>query len=240
MKPCYNTPRKRELSKFALYPSWEERQQEVVMKTSKMDTRYMAMLAMFCGVLLVMGMTGLGFIQLPVIKATTMHIPVILGAVVLGPGAGGVLGGLFGLCSIWANTTSPGLLSFAFSPFMSTEGLPGVLKSLWIALGCRILFGVIAGWLWKLCKKVLKQDYIALPVTAAVSTICHTMLVMGSIYFLLAEQYAAAKNVAVTAVFGLVMGTVTASGVPEAIAAAILVTIIGKALLHLMVRMKKR
>lgn len=210
------------------------------MKTSKMDTRYMAMLAMFCGVLLVMGMTGLGFIQLPVIKATTMHIPVILGAVVLGPGAGGVLGGLFGLCSIWANTTSPGLLSFAFSPFMSTEGLPGVLKSLWIALGCRILFGVIAGWLWKLCKKVLKQDYIALPVTAAVSTICHTMLVMGSIYFLLAEQYAAAKNVAVTAVFGLVMGTVTASGVPEAIAAAILVTIIGKALLHLMVRMKKR
>lgn len=210
------------------------------MKTSKMDTRYMAMLAMFCGVLLVMGMTGLGFIQLPVIKATTMHIPVILGAVVLGPGAGGVLGGLFGLCSIWANTTSPGLLSFAFSPFMSTEGLPGVLKSLWIALGCRILFGVIAGWLWKLCKKVLKQDYIALPVTAAVSAICHTMLVMGSIYFLLAEQYAAAKNVAVTAVFGLVMGTVTASGVPEAIAAAILVTIIGKALLHLMVRMKKR
>ena len=210
------------------------------MKTSKMDTRYMAMLAMFCGVLLVMGMTGLGFIQLPVIKATTMHIPVILGAVVLGPGAGGVLGGLFGLCSIWANTTSPGLLSFAFSPFMSTEGLPGVLKSLWIALGCRILFGVIAGWLWKLCKKVLKQDYIALPVTAAVSTICHTMLVMGSIYFLLAEQYAAAKNVAVTAVFGLEMGTVTASGVPEAIAAAILVTIIGKALLHLMVRMKKR
>ena len=210
------------------------------MKTSKMDTRYMAMLAMFCGVLLVMGMTGLGFIQLPVIKATTMHIPVILGAVVLGPGAGGVLGGLFGLCSIWANTTSPGLLSFAFSPFMSTEGLPGVLKSLWIALGCRILFGVIAGWLWKLCKKVLKQDYIALPVTAAVSAICHTMLVMGSIYFLLAEQYAAAKNVAVTAVFGLVMGTVTASGVPEAIAAAILVTIIGKALLHLMARMKKR
>ena len=210
------------------------------MKTSKMDTRYMAMLAMFCGVLLVMGMTGLGFIQLPVIKATTMHIPVILGAVVLGPGAGGVLGGLFGLCSIWANTTSPGLLSFAFSPFMSTEGLPGVLKSLWIALGCRILFGVIAGWLWKLCKKVLKQDYIALPVTAAVSAICHTMLVMGSIYFLLAEQYAAAKNVAVTAVVGLVMGTVPASGVPEAIAAAILVTIIGKALLHLMVRMKKR
>lgn len=210
------------------------------MNRKKMDTRYMATLAMFCGILLVMGATGIGFIPLPVIKATTMHIPVILGAILLGPAAGAVLGGVFGLCSIWANTTSPGLLAFAFSPFMTTEGLPGVLKSLWIALGCRILLGVIAGWLWKGLKKVLKQDYLALPVTAAVSTICHTVLVMGSIYLLLAQQYAQAKNVAITAVFGLVMGTVTASGIPEAIIAAVLVTVIGKALLHLMARMKNR
>lgn len=210
------------------------------MKTKKRDTRYMATLSMLCGVLLVMGMTGIGFIPLPVIKATTMHIPVILGAVLLGPSAGGILGGLFGLCSIWANTTTPGLLSFAFSPFMTTEGLVGAAKSLWIALGCRILFGLAAGWLWKLCKKIFRQDYIALPVTAAVSTICHTVFVMGSIYLLLAQQYAAAKNVAISAVFGLVMGTVTASGIPEAIIAAILVTVIGKSLLHLMARMKKR
>lgn len=210
------------------------------MNRKKMDTRYMATLAMFCGILLVMGATGIGFIPLPVIKATTMHIPVILGAVLLGPAAGAVLGGVFGLCSIWANTTSPGLLAFAFSPFMTTEGLPGVLKSLWIALGCRILLGVIAGWLWKGMKQVLKQDYLALPVTAAIATISHTILVMGSIYLLLAQQYAQAKNVAITAVFGLVMGTVTASGIPEAIIAAVLVTVIGKALLHLMARTKKR
>lgn len=210
------------------------------MKKTKVDTRYLATLAMLCGVLLVMGMTGIGFIPLPVIKATTMHIPVILGAILLGPSAGAVMGGVFGLCSIWVNTTSPGLLAFAFSPFMSNEGLIGAVKSLWIALGCRILLGVIAGWLWRLLHKCIKQDYIALPITAAVSTICHTLLVMGSIYVLLAQQYAAAKNVAVAAVFGLVMGTVTASGIPEAIAAAILVTIIGKALLHLMAQMKKR
>ena len=64
------------------------------MKTKKLDTRYMATLAMFCGVLLVMGMTGLGFIPLPVIKATTMHSPVILGAVLLGPAAGAWRGGV--------------------------------------------------------------------------------------------------------------------------------------------------
>lgn len=209
------------------------------MKKKHLDTRYLVSLAMMCAVLLVLGMTGIGFIQLPVIKATTMHIPVILGAILLGPGTGAVLGGVFGLCSIWANTTAPGLLSFAFSPFMTTEGLPGVLKSLWIALVCRILLGVLAGWFWKLFKKVLKKDYVALPVTAALASVCHTILVMGSIYVLLAQQYADAKNVAASAVFDLVLGTIVASGIPEAIAAAILVTGIGKALLNISKRIKK-
>lgn len=210
------------------------------MKKGKTDVRRMTMLAMFSGILLVMGITGIGFIPLPVIKATTMHIPVILGAILLGPSGGALLGAVFGLCSIWANTTTPGLLAFAFSPFMTTEGLVGVFKSLWITLGCRILLGFVAGWLWKAFKKMNVNELIAMPVTAAVSTILHTVLVMGSIYLLLAEQYAAAKNVAFSAVFGLIMGTVTASGIPEAIAAAVLVTVIGKVLLRAMQRSKKR
>ena len=194
------------------------------------NVRYMVTLALLVALLLVMGMSGLGFIPLPVIKATTMHIPVILGAILLGPGAGAVLGLVFGLCSVWANTTTPGLLSFAFSPFMSTTGLVGAVKAVWIAVGCRTLFGAAAGWIWKLVKKWKLPDLAALPVAAAVSTVLHTVLVMGSIYVLLAGQYAQVKNVAMEAVLGLVMGTVTASGIPEAIAAAILVTVIGKAL----------
>ena len=210
------------------------------MKNSKMDVRRMTILAMFTGILLVMGMTGIGFIPLPLIKATTMHIPVILGAVLLGPSGGAVLGAVFGLCSIWANTTTPSILAFAFSPFMTTEGFAGVLKSLWIALGCRILLGVIAGYLWQILKKFKVNENVAMPVTAAVATVCHTLLVMGSIYVLLAEQYAAAKNVAFSAVFGLIIGTVTASGIPEAIVAAVVVTVIGKMLLKIMQRSKKR
>ena len=210
------------------------------MTKRKNDTRSMATLAMFIGILLVMGMTGIGFIPLPLIKATTMHIPVIIGAIVLGPNAGAVLGATFGLCSIWANTTAPGVMAFAFSPFMSNDGLAGAAKALWIALGCRILLGYVSGWLWKLMKKLKANDYLALPLVSALASAFHTFVVMGSIYVLLAQQYAEAKNVALTAVFGLVMGTVTASGIPEAIAAAVLVTIIGKALLKLAARINRR
>lgn len=65
----------------------------------------------------------------------------------------------------------------------------------------------------------------------------NTITVMGSIYLLFAKQYAEAKDVAVGAVWGLVMGTVTASGIPEAIAAAILVLAIGKVLLGVFKKM---
>ena len=40
------------------------------MKNNKTDVKRMAALAMMVGILLVMGMTGIGFIPLPVIKAT--------------------------------------------------------------------------------------------------------------------------------------------------------------------------
>ena len=205
------------------------------MKEKKRDTRWMVCVALMA-IVIVLANTPLGMIQLPVIKATTVHIPVIIGAVLLGPLAGGILGGVFGICSLVSNTMAPTLLSFAFSPFMSTTGLPGVLKALWISVGCRILIGVVSGWLWKLFEKVHLNQTIALPITGFVGAMVNTVTVMGSIYLLFAQQYAQAQNVGITAVWGLIMGTITASGIPEAIASAVLVLALGKVLLRFMKR----
>ena len=200
------------------------------MKTKKHDTRWMVSVALMAAIVIVLANTPLGMIQLPIIKATTVHIPVILGAILLGPGAGAILGAVFGICSLVSNTMAPTLLSFAFSPFLSTTGIPGALKAIWISVGCRILIGVAAGWLWVLFTKIKLNQFIALPIVGFVGSMVNTVTVMGSIYFLFAQQYAEAKEVALTAVFCLVMGTVTASGIPEAIAAAILVLALGKVL----------
>ena len=207
-----------------------DNKEEEKMNTKKHDTRWMVSVALMAAIIIVLANTPLGMIQLPIIKATTVHIPVILGAVLLGPAAGAILGGVFGICSLVSNTMAPTLLSFAFSPFLSTTGIPGALKAIWISVGCRILIGVAAGWLWILFEKVKLNQIIALPIVGFVGSMVNTVTVMGSIYFLFAQQYAEAKDVALTAVFGLVMGTVTASGIPEAIAAAILVLAIGKVL----------
>ena len=93
-----------------------------------------------------------------------------------------------------------------------------------------MLIGIAAGWLWILFNKLKVNHIIALPIVGFVGSMVNTITVMGSIYLLFAQQYAQAKDVAISAVWGLVMGTVTASGIPEAIAAAILVLALGKVL----------
>lgn len=201
------------------------------MKTKQKDTRWMVSVALMAAIVILLANTPLGMIQLPIVKATTVHIPVIVGAVLLGPSAGLILGGAFGICSLISNTMAPTLLSFAFSPFLSTTGFSGVLKAIWISVGCRMMIGLIAGWIWILFRKLRLNTLVSLAVTGFLGSMVNTVFVMGSIYFLFAQQYAAAKEVAVTAVFGLIMGTVTASGIPEAIAAAVLVTALGKVLL---------
>ena len=203
------------------------------MNKQKKDTRWSVTVALMMAIVILLANTPLGMIQLPIVKATTVHIPVIIGSIVLGPLAGAILGATFGVCSLISNTMAPTLLSFAFSPFLSTTGLAGVLKAIWVSVGCRTAMGIAAGWLWILLKKLKVNQNVALLITGFMGSMFNTIFVMGSIYFLFASQYAQAKEVAVTAVFGLIMGTVVASGIPEAIAAAILVIALGKVLLKI-------
>lgn len=194
-------------------------------KTQK--TQWLVSVALMSAIVIFLANTPFGMIQLPVIKATTVHIPVIIGAIFFGPLAGAFLGGVFGICSLISNTTAPTLLSFAFSPFLSTSGFIGIGKALWISLACRILIGPLVGYLWIVLKKTKVKKSIALALAGFSGSLIHTLLVMSSIYLLFAAQYAQAREVAASAVFGLVMTTVFVSGIPEAVAAALLVLALG-------------
>lgn len=202
------------------------------MEKRKYGTRWMVSVALMAAIVILLANTPLGMIQLPIIKATTTHIPVILGGILLGPLAGSILGGVMGICSMVSNTVAPTLLSFAFSPFLA-DGLVGALKAVWIAVGCRVMIGLVSGWLWILLGKLHLNPLAALPVVGFVGSMTNTVCVMGSIFLLLAQQYAQARNAALEAVFGMIMVTVTGSGIPEAIGALVLVTAIGAPLLRL-------
>ena len=202
------------------------------MKNRRKDARWMAGVAMMAAIVVLLANTPLGMIPLVVTKATTVHIPVILGAILFGPLAGGILGGVFGVCSVIINTFTPALTSFAFSPFMSTTGLSGAVKALWVAVGCRILIGVAAGWLWRALSRTRVNSWTALSSVGFTGSMVNTVTVMGSLFLLFTQQYAQAKEVALEAVSGLILTTVLANGIPEAIVSTVLVAVIGKNLLR--------
>lgn len=202
------------------------------MKARKHDVHWMVGTALMAAIVVLLANTPLGMIPLPIIKATTTHIPVIVGAILLGPLAGTILGAVFGICSMISNTMTPALLSFAFSPFLATSGA-GAVKALWVAVGCRAMIGLVSGWLWLGLKKLRLNDFIALPIVGFAGSMTNTVFVMGSIYFLLRPEYAKAMGVGIEAVLGLVMGVITGSSILEAIVALVLVTAIGKVLLKL-------
>ena len=107
----------------------------------------------------------------------------------------------------------------------------GILLGGLLALLGSLLIGVAAGWLWILLKKIHMNQTAALAATGFAGSMVNTITVMGSIYLLLAGQYAEAQNVAADGVLALIMGTVAVSGIPEAAAAVVLTALVGKVLI---------
>lgn len=203
------------------------------------NAKDMAIMAMFTAIILIMAFTPFGLIDLPLIKATILHVPVIIGAVVLGPKKGAFLGFLFGLTSLIKNTMAPSFLSFAFTPAVSVPGLSH--GSVWAIVICflpRILVGVTP-WLFYYGVTKAMGSRVNLPIrtvllaiSGAIGAITNTGLVMGMIYILFKDAYAVGKGIPVDQVLGVILGVVAGNGIPEMIVAAVLVPVIVIALLR--------
>lgn len=201
-------------------------------------TMSMVMTALFMAIIAVMTfIPNVGYINLIVIKATLLHVPVIVGSIVLGPKKGAVLGATFGITSLIKNTFEPSLLSFAFSPFYSIGGIGGNGFSVVIALLPRILVGVLPYFVFtgmeKLLKNMRNRRAAALPVACAAGSMVNTILVMNLIFFCFKEEFAAAKNIALDAVYGAILGIIAVNGIPECIVAVLIGGAVSLALLRI-------
>lgn len=194
----------------------------------RIELRDNAFLSILVAIIFILTFTPIGFINLVVIKATIIHVPVIIGSILLGPKRGAVLGASFGLASFISNSTAPSLLSFAFSPLMPVPGLDrGSLLALLVCFLPRILVGIVPWYVNALLERLFVKSgnitqTVSLTISAALGSITNTILVMGLIYFLFQDAYAQIKGVAANAVLGVVLGVVGTNGVPEAIFAVVM------------------
>ena len=203
------------------------------------DAKRFALSAMFTAIILIMAFTPFGLIDLPLIKATILHVPVIIGAIALGPRMGAFFGFLFGLTSIIKNTMAPSLLSFAFTPLVPVPGLGK--GSLWAIVICfvpRILVGVIPWLVYKLCTIVIGRRMntgirtIVFAICGAIGGFTNTALVMGMIFVVFKDAYATARTIPVEQVLSAILAVVATNGIPEMLAAAVIVPFICLALVR--------
>lgn len=204
----------------------------------KSKTTNLVTVAVFAAIIIIMAFTPmLGYIPLGAIRITIIHIPVIIGSIILGPKYGAVLGGVFGMTSLVNNTVAPVLTSFVFTPFYSIGGVGGNFWSLVICFVPRILVGVIPFFVFKACMKIFKNnkkgEIGALVVSGLAGSLTNTILVMNMIYIFFGDSYAQATNNTIDALYGVILGIIAVNGVPEAIGAAVLTAAIGKILLRI-------
>lgn len=174
----------------------------------KLGTRQLTMIGMLSAISIVLGATGYGFIPLPMAKATILHIPVIIGAILEGPIVGAMIGLLFGVFSLIQNYVAPSsALFFAFqNPLVSV--LP------------RILIGIVAYYTYKYMFS--KKEIIKVGAAALIGTLTNTVGVLTMVNLLYADQASKVLKVTTATVTKVIYGIALTNGIPEVIVAVII------------------
>ena len=146
-------------------------------RKKRMTTRQMAVSGMLGAVAIVLSVTGLGMIPMPSLagRATIMHVPVILAAILEGPAVGAFTGFIFGLYS-----------------FMTPVG--AIPADPVVRILPRILIGITAYYSYVLCRR----SRAGVAVAAVVGTLTNTIGYLGLASLIGYLPWAASFTVMVT------------------------------------------
>ena len=144
----------------------------------------------------------LGYINYGALSITLIHIPVIIGACVMGTKGGAILGTVWGVSCI---------IKAVLAPPSPLEGI--IFKNPIVALIPRIIAGAVAGLVFTLVAKKDKKKHIASGLGAVCGCLCNTVFVMGSIYLLYGEKYGTELGIASVNFGGLTNYILAAFGI---------------------------
>ncbi|GEO51080.1 membrane protein [Lactiplantibacillus pentosus] len=161
-----------------------------------------------------------GYIPLPGLSITTIHVTVIIAAVVLGPRDGAIVGGIWGIIDWIRAFVAP---TSALAPIVFTNPLISVVP--------RILIGVVAGWIFIWFQK-RQHRTLGFTLAGVAGALTNTILVLGLIGLLYSHQAAGFYQINLSKLMPYLLAVVASNGVPEAILAGILTPLIGTPLLR--------
>ena len=139
-------------------------------KKRSQQLRYLCIVSLFVAIELLMKLAGLGNIPInPFLNVTLMNIPVAVGAMLLGPAAGAILGAVFGMTSFIQPMSAMVVSLFAINAFHTVI----------MCVAMRTLMGFCAGWIFKLLSRVDSKKVFCYFGGAFSAAFLNTLLFMG-------------------------------------------------------------
>ena len=142
-------------------------------KRTRLTVQDMVRLSVLVAIMLLLELTGLGMIRTAGLEITLLLVPVIVGAIVMGPGAGAFLGGVFGCISFWEcfGKSTFGVALLAIDP----------VGTFLVCVPTRILAGFVCGLVFKALHKLDKSNLWSFGVAGLAGALCNTALFMTTL-----------------------------------------------------------
>lgn len=140
------------------------------MNTQRKQLSQLTTLAFLIAMIVLMTFTpNFGYIQTGIFSITTIHIPVLIGSIALGPLGGLVLG------------TTWGITSYLYALSLGTLEAAIFLNPL-VSIAPRILVGLSVSYLSLVTRNIKLKDVYKYSFLAASGTLINTILVLSSIF----------------------------------------------------------
>lgn len=131
---------------------------------------YMSELGILIAILLLMAFTPVGYLRIGTMTITFLTVPVVVGAIVCGPGAGTILGTIFGLTSFYQ--------CFGMDPMGTALMQISLPRTFLFTVVPRLMMGLCVGLIFKAFKKRTAAAYT---VTAFFGPFLNTLFFMTTL-----------------------------------------------------------
>ena len=184
----------------------------------------MVLLAILAAIMLILAFTPLGYLKVGIIEISFMMVPVAVGAIVLGPLSGLILGGVFGATSfIQALTTSPfGAALISINPFYTFI----------LTMVPRIIMGWMTGLIFHALYRNDKTRFFSYGAASLSAALLNTILFMTFLILLFGNTEYIQSFQGDMSMLTFVVAFVGVNGLVEAVATMIIGGAISRALIR--------
>lgn len=189
--------------------------------------------ALLTAIIFVMAFTPLGYFKTGGLSITLLSVPVIIGAIVMGPMTGAVLGLAFGVTSL--------IQCFGLEPFGTALMGINPVGTILTCLVPRVIMGFLTGVVFAALSRMDKKKLLSFAATSFLGALFNTLFFMTFLVLFFYKTDFIQKIVTgmgTSSAFSFALAFVGINGLIEAVACCVLAGAISKALCTVAVRQR--